>query len=195
MKISNLWPKKKWKKRVFVFLIIFFSAGISVLGYVSWVINTDVKSEIDIINNEGISNALLIYHPGITSFTKDVSYSFAEGLEENNWRIEITPPSNEAPTNPSEYDLIIFCAPIYGFGPSPTISRHIDRITDFQSTRIVIILTGAGSPGDSLRALKEIIEQKNGFIESETVLFSLAPNEEDKSGNDLSKELGRKILP
>lgn len=195
MNIRKLWPQKRWKKIILIIFFIILIVGITSLSYISWSINTDIKSDIVVINDDGISNALLIYHPGFTSFTTDVSYAFADGLMSNNWRIEITTPSDQAPSDISEYDLFIFCTPVYGFGPTPTINRHINRINDFQGKSVITILTAAGSPGNSAQVLREIIEQKNGIVESEIILFSMAPNPEDKNAIDLSEELGMKIIP
>jgi flavorubredoxin len=195
LNIKKLWPEKKWKKIFLISFIIIFIFGISVLGFFSIAINSDVVSEIVVVNNQGTSNALLIYHPGFTPFTKDVSYAFAEGLALNDWRIEITTPSNQAPTNISDYNLLIVAAPVYGFDITPTIIRHIERIKDLQEIRTAIIITAAGSPGSSSEILKAIIEQKNGIVNSQTILFSLAPNEGDKTATYLSKEAGSKIFP
>lgn len=195
MNIKKFWPEKKWKKIVlisFIFILIF---GLSLLGFISLVINSDVVSEIVVLNNQGSSNALLIYHPGFTSFTKDVSYAFAEGLALNDWRIEITTPSEQAPINISEYNLLVVVAPVYGFDIVPTISRHVERINDLQEIRTAIIITAAGSPGSSSEILKESIEQKNGIVDSQTILFSLAPNEGDQTATYLSREAGNKIVP
>lgn len=169
--------------------------SIVILAFISIGINSDVVSDIIVLNNQGVANALLIYHPGFTSFTKDVSFAFADGLALNNWRIEITTPSPQAPTTITNYDLLIVAAPVYGFGPTPTLSRHIDRIGDLQEIKTSIIITAAGSPGNAVETMKEIIEENNGKVESQIVLFSLAPNEDDKSAVELSKEAGSKIIP
>lgn len=169
--------------------------SIIILAFISIGINSDVVSDIIILNNEGEANALLIYHPGFTSFTKEVVFAFADGLALNNWRIDITTPSPEAPTTIANYDLLVVAAPVYGFGPTPTLSRHIDRIGDLQVIRTSIILTAAGSPGNSVETMREIIEENNGKVESQIELFSLAPNEDDKSALDLSEEAGSKIFP
>ena len=195
MNLRKFWPKKRWKKSVLIIFFIILILGVSSLIYISWSINADIISDIIVINDDGISTALLIYHPGFTSFTTDVSYAFSNGLMSNDWRIEITTPSDQAPSDVSEYDLFIFCSPVYGFGPTPTINRHINRINDFQGKSVITILTAAGSPGNSAQVLQEIIEQKNGIVQSEIILFSLAPNTEDKNAIDLIKELGMKIIP
>ena len=195
MNFKRFWPEKRWKKIVFISLIILILLSIVILAFISIGINSDVVSDIIILNDQGEANALLIYHPGFTSFTKDVSFAFADGLALNNWRIEITTPSPQAPTTIANYDLLVVAAPVYGFGPTPTLSRHIDRIGDLQEIETSVIMTAAGSPGNAVETMKEIIEKNNGKVESQIVLFSLAPNEDDKSALDLSKEAGRTIFP
>ena len=121
-----MWPEKRWKKIVFASLvsIIILSFIVSIFLYVG--INSDVISEIIIVNEQGTANALFIYHPGFSSFTKDVSYAYAEGLELNEWRIVINTVSDNAPINISEYDLLILASPVYGGAPSPTIKRYVE---------------------------------------------------------------------
>jgi flavorubredoxin len=193
--IKRFWPEKRWKKIVFVILIIMVVLSVIILGFVSLGVSNDVVSDIIVVNDQGTFNALLIYHPGFSSFSKDVVYAYAEGLALNDWRIEITTPSDQAPTSISDYSLLIVAAPVYGFGPTPTISRHIDRIGDLQETRTAVIITAAGNPGNAVETMKEIIEQNNGIVDSQIILFSLAPNEGDQSAIDLSREAGNEIFP
>ena len=190
-----MWPEKRWKKIVFASLvsIIILSFIVSIFLYVG--INSDVISEIIIVNEQGTANALFIYHPGFSSFTKDVSYAYAEGLELNDWRIVITTVSDNAPINISEYDLLILASPVYGGAPSPSIGRYIDRIGDLEETETVIIVTAAGSPGNTVQTMQEIIEQNNGVNNSNSVLFSSAPNDGNESAIDRSKIAGSEIFP
>ncbi len=123
----KLWPEKKWKKIVFVVIIAFVIVVASVLGFVLFKINTDYVSGIDVLNVDGSETALIIYHPGLSSFMKDVTYAFADGLVENGWKVEITTASSQAPTDLSEYSLLAVGSPIYAGNPSPTIKRHLER--------------------------------------------------------------------
>jgi hypothetical protein len=86
----KLWPEKKWKKIVLIAVIAFVIVVASVLGFVFFKINNDYVSGIDVLNADGSETALVIYHPGLSSFMKDVAYAFADGLVENGWRVEIT---------------------------------------------------------------------------------------------------------
>ena len=190
-----MWPEKRWKKIIFVSLvsIIIVSFIVSIFLYLG--INSDVSSELIIVNEQGTAIALLIYHPGFSSFTKDISIAYAEGLELNDWRIIITTANENAPTNISEYDLLILASPVYGGAPSPTIGRYVDRLEDLEETETVIIVTAAGSPGNTVQTMQEIIEQNNGVNNSNNVLFTSAPKEGEESAIVLSKIAGSEIFP
>ena len=59
---------------------------------------------------------------------KDVVYAFADGLVENDWRVEVTTASSQAPTDLSAYSLLVLGSPVYADIPSATIKRHVERI-------------------------------------------------------------------
>jgi len=192
---KKIWPEKKWKRIIFVFLVVMVILSISVSVFLYLGINNDVVSEIIVANEQGTSNALLIYHPGFSTFTKDVSYGYAEGLELNDWRVEISTASGDAPSDISKYDLLILASPVYGGAPSPTIGRHVNRMGDLENTKTVIIVTAAGSPGNTAETLKTIVEENNGIINSKLVLFASAPNEGDESAVNLSRIAGAEVIP
>ena len=195
MDIKKIWPEKKWKKIIFVFLVFMIILSISTSVFLYLGINSDVVSEIIVVNEQGTSNALLIYHPGFSTFTKDVSYGYAEGLELNDWRVEISTASADAPIDISNYDLLILASPVYGGAPSPTIGRHVNRMGDLENTKTIIIVTAAGSPGNTAKTMKTIVEENNGIINSELVLFTSAPNEGDESAVNLSRIAGTEVIP
>jgi len=58
----------------------------SVLAYVMFAIGNDVVTEVVVKNAEGSETALVLYHPGLSSFAHDVAYAFADGLVSNGWR-------------------------------------------------------------------------------------------------------------
>ena len=190
----RLLPQKRWKKIVLVVFVVFLIAGVIALAYVGIRISSDVASEIEILNPEGSKSALVIYHPGMTSVMKDVTYAFADGLISNGWRAEITTPSSEAPTNISGYDLLVLGSPVYGFSLTPTIKRHLERIGDLQKIETVAILTAAGAPGESASTMEKAILDSNGTVKEVIVLFGMAPNEGDANPVDLAEQAGKEIL-
>jgi len=191
----RLLPQKRWKKIVLVVFVVFLIAGVIALAYVGIRISSDVASEIEIINPEGSKSALVIYHPGMTSLMKDVTYAFADGLVSNGWRVEITTPSSEAPTDISGYDLLVLGSPVYGFSLTPTIERHLERIGDLKKIETVAILTAAGAPGESASTMEKAILDSNGTVKEVIVLFGMAPNEGDANPVDLAEQAGKEIMP
>ena len=191
----RLLPQKRWKKIVLVVFVVFLIAGVIALAYVGIRISSDVASEIEILNPEGSKSALVIYHPGMTSVMKDVTYAFADGLISNGWRAEITTPSSEAPTDISGYDLLVLGSPVYGFSLTPTIKRHLERIGDLQKIETVAILTAAGAPGESASTMEKAILDSNGTVIDVIVLFGMAPNEGNANPLDLAEQAGKEIMP
>ena len=188
IKLRGLWPKKKWKKILLTFLVTFIALSVLLLTYASFVMNNDVNSELVIINPQGSKNALLLYHPGLSSFSYDVSYAFADGLASEDWRVEITTPSKEAPTELLKYDLLVVASNTYGFTPDTPTIRHLERIGDLDGIQVVLLTLGAGSALESQQSLENIVESQSGTIIRSILLYSLAPNEGDKSPTQLAKE-------
>lgn len=191
----KLWPQKKWKKIVFVVIIAFVIVVASVLGFVLFKINTDYVSGIEVLNADGSATALIIYHPGLSSFMKDVAYAFADGLVENGWRVEITTASSQAPTDLSEYSLLVLGSPVYAGGPSPTIKRHVERIGDLQEIDTMIIFTSGGALASSVTSLQQAVEEHNGTFKTFLSLFTSAPNEGNGDPLDIAEQAGREIFP
>jgi hypothetical protein len=64
-------PEKKWKKIVLIAIIVFVIVVASILGFILFKINSDYVSGIDVLNADGSETALIICHPGLSSFMKD----------------------------------------------------------------------------------------------------------------------------
>jgi len=186
-------PQKRWKRIVFLFLLVFLLSTVAVLAYVGYAINTDVISEVEIINSAGSKAALIIYHPGLTSFIKDVAYAFGEGLVSSGWRVEITTASFEAPIDLNGYDLLVLGTPVYGFRVTPTIERHLERMGDLKGIDTVAILTAAGSIGDSASMIEEVVVDSNGTFLKAVILYSMAPNQDDASAMFLAEQAAKSI--
>ena len=190
----KLWPEKKWKKIVFVAIIVFVIVMASVSGFLVFKINSDSVSGIDVLNADGSETALVIYHPGLSSFMKDVVYAFADGLVENGWKVEITTASSQAPTDLSEYSLLVLGSPVYAGAPTSTIKLHVERIGDLQGIDTTIIVTSAGSDGGAEAALQQTVEEHNGTVETVLSLFTTAPNEGNGDPLDIAKQAGKNLF-
>ena len=48
----RLWPQKRWKKILLTVFVVFLILGVIALAYVGIRINSDVASDIEILNSE-----------------------------------------------------------------------------------------------------------------------------------------------
>ena len=182
-------PQKKWKKILLITILAFVVVAAGVLGFIFFKITSDYVSGIEVLNADGTRTALIIYHPGLSSFMKDVAYAFADGLTENGWRVEITTASSQAPTDLSGYSLLALGSPVYADGPSPTIKRHVERIGDLTGIDTVLLVTSGGSEGGAEATMQQTVEEHNGTVELVLSLFTSAPNEGDPL--DIAAQAGR----
>jgi hypothetical protein len=137
----RLWPQKRWKKIVLATFLTIIVVGAILLAYVLLSINKDVVSPVYVINAGGSKTALVVYQPGLTSSPKDNSYAFADGLASSGWRVEITTASSQAPSDLSNYSLLVLAFPIYGggttesFAPLSPFFLHVHENNNIQISR------------------------------------------------------------
>ena len=189
----RFWPQKKWKKILLVTLLMIVVISVSFLGYASFAMNNDVVTQLVIKNPTGSKTALVLYHPGLSSFSHDVSYAFADGLVSNGWRVEIATSSIEAPTNLSKYSLLVISSNTYAFTPDSPTTRQLERIGNLNGIQTVLLTLGAGSAQESQKALETTIQASNGTILQSLVLYSMAPNEGDRSATEIAQQTAREI--
>jgi len=187
----KLWPQKKWKQMVLVAVLAFFIIVFSLLGFVFLKISSDYTSEVKVLNAGGSKTALVIFHPGLSSFMEDVTYSFANGLVTSGWRVEITTPSSEAPTDLTDYSLLVLGSPVYAGNATVTIGRHLERIGDLQGITTVLLVTSGGSDGEAEAVLQQTVEEHNGTVESVLSYYTSSSIQETL---DLAEQAGREFV-
>ena len=160
--------------------------------FIFWKISIDYVNETKVLNAEGSESALIIYHPGLSSFMEDVAYAFADGLVESGWRVEITTASSEAPTDVSGYSLLVLGSPVYADAPASSIGRHIERIGDLKGIDTVLLVTSGGSVGSAEASMQQTVEEYNGRVELVLSLFTSAPNDGDPL--DIAEQAGRDLV-
>jgi len=101
----------------------------------------------------------MVYQPGLSSLPKDNSYAFAYGLASSGWRVEITTASSQAPSDLSNYSLLVIAFPIYGGAPGTAAVRYIDRLVNLQGIRTVII-----DVTSSENIMRQKIQAENGTV-------------------------------
>ena len=189
----RFWPQKKWKKILLVTLLIIVAISVSLLSYASFAMNNDVVTQLVIKNPTGNKTALVLYHPGLSSFSHDVSYAFADGLVSNGWRVEIATSSIEAPTNLSKYSLLVISSNTYAFTPDSPTTRQLERIGNLNGIQTVLLTLGAGSAQESQKALETTIQTSNGTILQSLILYSMAPNQGDRTATEIAQQTAREI--
>ena len=176
------------KMTLMAFLIILIVLIVVVISFIA-LTGREHVSELQIINLDGTSGtALVVYHPGLSSFQEDVTKSFVDGLVSKGWRIEITTASSDAPSDITNYDLLVLGTPTYGSAPAKPLVNYIDRLDDLDGKPIVVICTALGSAQETLERVSTQIQEINGSVISSLTLTRMAPNDE-QFGSTAPKEI------
>ncbi len=200
----KLWPQKRWKQALFVLLVLFLAVVVvlAIFGtYVGSAVNKDVVSGIEVVNPGGSKTALVVYQAGLTSFPKNASYAFANGLAASGWRVEITTASSQAPSDLSKYSLLVLGFPIYRDSPGTAIVRYVDRVGDLHGINAVIIGVGGFDAGKSVATMMQKVHAANGTVQksvllvSKSTLLGMAPHGGSGSPADIARQAGTQIHP
>ena len=157
--------------------------------------NRDVVSKVTTLNPQGeAGTALVVYHPGKSDFQRRVFSGFAEGLVANGWRVQMTTPSSQTPTDLAGYDLLVLGGPTYGFAPNRPIQKYLDRLGDLGGKRTVTIITALGMGERSTDMMERLVRQANGDLVEALVLYKARPNDDDnqvdgKQNQELAVEM------
>jgi hypothetical protein len=171
-RLRNMWPQKKWKKIVLAMFLLLISVGVPILAYFEYSVYREVVTPLDIMNPEATKTALLVYHPGLTSFSHDVTYSFANGLATSGWRVEISTASPKTPRNLTRYDLLVLSWPIYDLYPGPTITNYVNSIGNLQGVDTIVITIGGGiNPLNCQDMTAKTVQNSNGTLKDSLTAF------------------------
>jgi hypothetical protein len=175
----RFWPQKRRKKILLTTLLIVLVALVSVGGYLEYSVYREVSKQTEVLNATGPKTALVIYHPGLTDFARNITYTYAEGLVSSGWRVEIATASPQAPTNISKYSLLALSWPIYDLNPAPTIIAQIHRIGNLNGVNTTIIAIGGGlDPLNAPKAMNKIVQDANGTIIQQLTSFRSQHNQD-----------------
>ena len=142
--------------------------------------NREVVSEVETLNPDGETGAaLVVYHPGKSDFQRRVFAGFAEGLVANGWKVELTTPSPQAPTDLAAYDLLVLGGPTYGFKPNRPILKYLARLGDLEGKPTVTIITALGMGERSTEMMQQLVREANGDLIEALILYKARPNDED----------------
>jgi len=189
----RFWPKKKWKQIIFIVILILIAAFAAFIVFgcllLSGILSREVISEIEVMNAGGNKTALVVYQPGFSSFPRDASYAFAEGLASSGWCVEITTASSKTPSDFSNYSLLTIAYPVYGGTVGTAIIKYVNRISNFYGIETVIIaLQGGTEPSPTIDTLKQQVQAANG-----TFLRGLTLSTTDSAALEKARQAGGSI--
>ena len=173
---------------VLILIAVFVAFGAFAGLLMAGTISREVVSEIDVINADGSKTALIVYQPGFSSFPRDVSYAFAEGLASSGWRVEITTASPQAPTDFSKYSLLTLAYPVYGGTVGTAIVNYVNRVENLDGINTVIISCAGGTSTASIDTLKQQVQAANG-----TFYDALALSNQVSSALESARQAGSNI--
>lgn len=142
---------------------------IAVLGgigaYLEYSVYREITTQTEILNTDGAKTVLVIYHPGLTDYAKNITYTYAEALAANGWRVEIATASPQAPADLTKYSLLVLSWAIYDFSPAPTITNQIHRIGNLNGINTTVIILGGGlDPLNVKEAMTKTVQEANGNL-------------------------------
>jgi len=141
--------------------------------------SSEVVSDLKVSNPEGDEGvALVVYHPGISDFQRQVNYAFADGLVSNGWRVEITTASSQAPTDLSGYDLLVLGGPVYAGAVAQPVRSYLSGLGDLGGKRTVLIISGSGSTDEAVSVMEQLVQEANGDLVKSLPIWTQAPNDE-----------------
>jgi Tfp pilus assembly major pilin PilA len=160
-----------------------------------WVVNAVTRervSEVTTLNAGGATGrALLVYHPGLSEFQDRIVAAFTDGLVQAGWEVDQTTASEQAPADPSGYDLVVVGSPIYGGTVAKPLADYVARLGDFLGKPVVILLTGAGAVPEALTVTEAMVAAANGSVAQRLAYTTMQPNESERpySGSNVDKAL------
>lgn len=151
-------------------------------GATWWMASREVASGLSTLNATGQrGRALLVYHPGLSTFPKQVTGSFADGLVRAGWRVDMTTASAQAPGDVRDYELIVLGTPVYGDAAARPLSAYVDRVRDFHAKAVVLVFTAAGDANPAMDKAAAQISAFNGRVLGRYGYTSSRPNASGKA--------------
>jgi flavodoxin len=143
--------------------------------------NAEVVSPVTTAGGDGrAGRALIVHHQGRgpQHFQQRMQLAFAEGLQSQGWRVDITTASREAPTDVSAYDLLVLGAQAYNWCPARAVVDYVDRLYDLRGKSVVVVVSGGGMTERAMRVLQAHVLRAGGAIVDAIEIWQSRPNAE-----------------
>jgi menaquinone-dependent protoporphyrinogen IX oxidase len=87
-------------------------------------------------------NALVVYDPGISGYTKDMAVKIAGDLQTKGYAVDLAGVRSSAAGNTSGYDVIVAGGPIYAGNVSGSIGAYLKALKPQDNAKIGVFATG-----------------------------------------------------
>jgi hypothetical protein len=157
------------KKRICCLTCIISLVGLIVTGVVIVSLNSpEIIQDVRIENEDGTTGTVFIVsRPGVTGFHVGIMNEFIRGLNDTDWRIEITTPSSETSTNVTGYDLIVLASPVNGAQPHQSMQDYLARV-DLGGKPVILLLTSGGEDANpAMGVFNDLVIDADGVVQNE----------------------------
>ncbi|NMM62557.1 4Fe-4S binding protein [Clostridium sp. P21] len=104
----------------------------------------------------------LIHYFSGTGNTYHMVKTIESQLRSMGFEVDLLNIEKDKDVNLNDYELHIFCFPVYGFGTPSIMLKYISKIKSSNECKAVVLCTSAGAEGQSLSHVKRILDKK-GF--------------------------------
>lgn len=141
--------------------------------------NTEVVSEVASFGAAGgARRAFIVYHSTHGGFQPLVLRAFAEGLQSQGWRVDMTTASHATPVNLSAYDVLVLGAPSYNWQPARPTLAYLGRLGDLKGMPVALVISGGGMTDRALKIMSDHVTQAHGRIVEAIEIWTTRPNAE-----------------
>jgi flavorubredoxin len=160
-----------------MFMALFVALLLSA-GWIGYAIRHSQHTAVRSVNPAGRVTALVVYHPGLSDYQREMTDEFVAGLVEQGWKVDVTTASSSAPRDLSPYRLLVIGGPVYWWAPARPVTRYLEGIGPLQGKPTAILLTGAGSVDRARELMEHQVQAAGGQIVASLALTIMRPNDE-----------------
>ncbi|MEL6256962.1 MAG: hypothetical protein AAFR87_33500 [Bacteroidota bacterium] len=125
--------------------------------------------------------ALIVYDPDpIYNLDWQVCKSFAEGLDREEWGVDIFSVSKASKEKQTDYELYVFCANTYNWQPDWILRSFIENMEGLEGERVVALTIGSGSTTRAKRIMEKILLKKEVELLASEEYWLMRPNDEQR---------------
>ena len=160
--------------------------------------NTEVVSEVASFGAAGGRRAFIVYHSTHGGFQPLVLRAFAEGLQSQGWRVDMTTASHATPVNLSAYDVLVLGAPSYNWQPARPTLAYLGRLGNLKGMPVALVISGGGMTDRALKIMSDCVTQAHGRIVAAIEIWTTRPNAERHGLSDpqeIMRRAGARLAP